>query len=118
MLLRLDEREATVLVGKLVRGLAIQEVKFPGEGQILLTVKYGFVPVKVNLKLSGVSEDRIELEMEGGIAQMASGLNLSGKGWKLEGGKVIVETGNFPIPLKIEDVRIENGTLEVKTSLG
>ncbi len=117
MLLRIDEREASLLIGKLVRGLTIQEVKFPEEGKILLTVKYGFVPVKVGLKLSSVSEDRIELELEGGVAQMASSLNLSGKGWRLEGGKLIVETASLPVPVKIEDIKIADGTLELKASI-
>ncbi len=118
MLLRLNEKEVSLLIGKAVRELAIQDVKFPEEGRILLTVKYGFVPVKVNLKLSGVSEDRVELEMDGEIARMASSLNLSGKGWRLEGGKVIVDTGTLPIPVKIEDIRIEEGFIELKASIG
>ncbi|GEM_PF-2793237 len=118
MLLRITEEEAGLLARKLVKGLSIEEVRFPEEDRILLRVKYGFVPVKVGLRLSGVSENRIELDVEGGIAQMASSLNLSGKGWRMEEGKIILDTESLPIPVKIENIRIADGVLELKATIG
>ncbi len=108
----ISDREAGALAGKFISGFDVQDVHFTPEGNIEVKVKYGFVPVKVTLVPQEVKESGVVFKLEGGIAQFASSLNMKGKGWRLEEGKLILDTSPFGI--KVLDFRVGEGLLELE----
>ncbi len=112
MKITLSDREAGALAGKFLKGFDVQDVRFTPEGNIEVKVKYGFVPVKVTLVPQEIKESGVVFKLEGGIAQFASSLNMKGKGWRLEEGKLILDTAPFGV--KVLNFQVREGIVELE----